>query len=80
MAAKKIPPTLAVFRSLPDEALIDVKFVAVLFDCSENTIWRRAKPGGMLPAPIRVSPQQTRWRVGGIRKSLASLDNCPEPA
>ena len=75
MAAKKIPPTLAAFHVLPDEALIDVKFVAVLFDCSENTVWRRARSGGMLPAPIRVSPQQTRWRVGGIRKALAALDN-----
>ncbi len=79
MAAKKIPPTLAAFHSLPDEALIDVKFVAVLYQCSENTVWRRAK-SGMLPTPIRVSPQQTRWRVGGIRKSLASLDNCQGPA
>lgn len=73
MARNKIPPTLAAFHSLPDDALIDVKFVAVLFDCSENTVWRRAKPGGMLPAPIRVSSQQTRWRVGGIRRALASL-------
>lgn len=79
MAAKKIPPTLAVFPTLPDDALIDVKFVAVLFDCSENTVWRRARTG-MLPSPIRVSSQQTRWRVGGIRKSLASLDNCQGPA
>ena len=73
MAAKKIPPTLAAFHVLPVEALIDVKFVAVLFDCSENTVWRRARPGGMLPAPIRVSPQQTRWRVGAIRKALVSV-------
>lgn len=79
MATKKIPPTLAAFHTLPDEALIDVKFVAVLFDCSENTIWRRARTG-MLPSPIRVSSQQTRWRVGGIRKSLASLGNCQRPA
>lgn len=80
MAAKKIPPTLAAFQSLPDEALIDVKFVAVLYGCSENTVWRRSKPGGILPAPIRVSPQQTRWRVGGVRRSLASLDDCQRPA
>lgn len=79
MASKKIPPTLAAFHTLPDEALIDVKFVAVLFDCSENTVWRRARTG-MLPTPIRVSSQQTRWRVGGIRKSLASLGNCQGPA
>jgi predicted DNA-binding transcriptional regulator AlpA len=74
MASKKIPPNPAAFHSLPDEALIDVKFVAALFDCSENTVWRRSR-SGLLPAPIRVSTQQTRWRVGGIRKSLASLDN-----
>ena len=71
MAAYKIPLTLAAFHSLPDEALIDVKVVAVLFDCSENTVWRRAK-SGVLPVPIRVSPQQTRWRVGAIRKALVS--------
>ena len=72
MATNTIPPTLAAFNNLPDEALIDSKFVAVLFGCSENTVWRRAR-SGVLPAPIRVSAQQTRWRVGGIRKSLASL-------
>lgn len=79
MASKKIPPSLAAFHTLPDEALIDVKFLSALFDCSENTIWRRSK-AGLLPAPIRVSTQQTRWRVGGIRKALASLDNVQEAA
>ena len=79
MAKKKIPSTLAEFHSLPDEALIDVKFVAVLFDCSENTVWRRAR-SGMLPAPIRVSTQQTRWRVGGIRRALVALSDQPEAA
>ena len=79
MATKTIPPTLAAFPSIPNEGLIDVKFVALLYGCSENTIWRRAR-SGMLPAPIRVSPQQTRWRVGDIRKSLASLDNVQEAA
>lgn len=74
MASKTIPPNPATFHTLPDEALIDVKCVAALFDCSENTVWRRSK-AGMLPAPIRVSTQQTRWRVGGIRKALAALDN-----
>lgn len=74
MASKKTPPNLAAFHTLPDEALIDVKFLSALFDCSENTIWRRSK-NGMLPEPIRVSSQQTRWRVGGVRKALASLDN-----
>ena len=54
MAAKKIPPTLAAFHVLPDEALIDVKFVAVLFDCSENTVWRRARRAGDARVPDAV--------------------------
>ncbi len=74
MASKTIPPTLAAFHTLPDEALIDVKCLSVLFGCSENTIWRRSRTG-VLPTPIRVSQNQTRWRVGGIRKALAALDN-----
>lgn len=79
MAQRTIPPTLAAFDSLPDSALIDVRAYALLLDCSANTIWRRAR-AGMLPAPIRVSPQQTRWRVGEVRKALASLANPAECA
>ena len=79
MAAKKIPPTLAAFQTLPGEALIDVKFVAILFGCSENTVWRRSR-SGVLPVPIRVSPQQTRWRVGDVRCALAAVGGSGEAA
>jgi predicted DNA-binding transcriptional regulator AlpA len=65
---------LSDFGKLPDEALIDAKGIAVLFCCSVNTIWRRTKEG-KLPAPIKISDQQTRWRVGGIRKALAEISN-----
>jgi hypothetical protein len=68
MAQKTIPPTLAAFDSLPDSALIDVKVVSGVFGCSENTVWRRY---GALS--IKVSPQQTRWRVGDVRQALAIL-------
>ena len=68
MAQKTIPPTLAVFDSLPDSALVDVKVVSGVFGCSENTAWRRY---GELS--IKVSPQQTRWRVADVRKALAAL-------
>lgn len=70
MAQKNIPPTLAAFDSLPDSALIDVKVVSGVFGCSENTAWRRY---GSLA--IKVSPQQTRWRVADVRKALADLAN-----
>jgi hypothetical protein len=68
MAQKTIPPTLAAFDSLPDSALIDVKVFSGVFGCSENTVWRRY--GGLA---IKVSPQQTRWRVADVRKELAAL-------
>lgn len=69
MARSTIPPTLAQFDSLPDSALIDVKVVSGVFGCSENTAWRRY---GALA--IKVSPQQTRWRVADVRKALAALE------
>ena len=74
MAHRTIPAALAAFDSLPDSALIDVSTYSLLLGCSTNTIWRRAA-AGMLPKPIRVSDQQTRWRVGDVRKALASLGN-----
>lgn len=72
MALRTITPALAAFDSLPDSALIDVGSYSMLLGCSTNTIWRRAA-AGMIPKPIRVSPQQTRWRVGDVRKALAAL-------
>lgn len=74
MAQKTIPFALEAFDSLPDSALIDVNTYSRLLGCSATTIWRRAA-AGMLPKPIRVSDQQTRWRVGDVRKALASLGN-----
>lgn len=68
MAKKTIPPLLAEFDRLAGSVLIDVKVVAGVFGCSENTAWRRY---GDLA--IKVSPQQTRWRVADVRKALAAL-------
>ena len=69
---KNIPPEIGVFSVLPNEALVCVKTVAALYQCSEATVWRRVK-SGLLPAPVRVSPQQTRWRAGSIRAALEAL-------
>lgn len=67
-----LPVALAEFDHMPDSALIDVRVYAGLLSCSPNTIWRRAK-AETLPAPIRISTQQTRWRVGDVRAALAAL-------
>ena len=79
MAKNTISSTLAEFDKLPDSALIDVRSYALLLGCSANTIWRRAREK-RIPAPIRVSTQQTRWRVGDVRRALAALSNQPEVA
>ena len=75
MAQRTIPNKLASFDQLPASSLVDVNIVAGVFDCSTNTVWRRY---GRLA--IKVSPQQTRWRVGDVRKALASLSNHAELA
>lgn len=75
MARIFIPPALAAFDSLPDSALIDVKVVSGVFGCSENTAWRRY---GALA--IKVSPQQTRWRVADVRQALAALNKSQQAA
>lgn len=75
MANIIIPPALAAFDSLPDSALIDVKVVSGVFGCSENTAWRRY---GALA--IKVSPQQTRWRVADVRQALAALNKSSQAA
>lgn len=72
ISRREIPISLAKFDELPDSALIDVRVYSGLLGCSPNTVWRRVK-SGILPAPIRVSTQQTRWVVRAVRSSLASL-------
>jgi len=60
------------FDKKPDSALVDVKMVAALLDVHPNSVWRLSR-SGKLPAPVKVAEQTTRWRVGDLRKSIASL-------
>lgn len=62
------------FSNKSDEALVDDKILAAVYGTHRNTIWRWAR-SGKLPAPLKVSDATTRWRVGDIRKHLASLRN-----
>lgn len=71
--AEKIEAIVAGFERLPDDALVPDRVPAAIFGCSRNTVWRRAKAGGIWPRPIKVSEQQTRFRVGDIRKALQAL-------
>lgn len=60
------------FDSRPDASLVDDKTVAAIFNIHRNTVWRLSR-SGRLPAPVKVAEQTTRWRVGDLRKALASL-------
>lgn len=60
------------FDNKPDAALVDVKVVASLLDVHPNSVWRLAR-SGKLPAPVKLSEQSTRWRVGDLRRALSSL-------
>lgn len=62
------------FSSKDDAALVDDKTVAALLNVHRNTVWRMARTG-RLPEPLKVSDATTRWRVGDLRKTLASLKN-----
>ncbi|QSA97508.1 AlpA family transcriptional regulator [Methylococcus sp. EFPC2] len=73
--AKRSPKTrdpLVDFDALPDSGYVRVDTLAALFACSKNTVWRRSKDG-TLPAPVKLGPSSTAWRVGDIRAVLAKL-------
>lgn len=74
MANRTLPPDLAHFDKLPDDALVDVKVVAALRGRSVSSTWRDVR-AGRIPEPVRVGPMSPRWNVGAIRRHLASLSD-----
>jgi predicted DNA-binding transcriptional regulator AlpA len=66
------PPDLAALAGLPDDALIGVGSVALLYGCSTRHAWRAAD-GGLIPPPMRVG-RIVRWRIGTIREHIR--DGC----
>lgn len=67
-----IPPALTHYSSLPDEAHVRVDVVAGLIGASRATIYRMVSRG-RLPAPRKLSPGVSAWRVGDLRQSLAAM-------
>ena len=67
-----IPAALANFDSLPDCAHVRLPIVAALRGSSPATIWRHVK-SGLLPAPVKLGPNTTAWRVGDLRRALGEV-------
>lgn len=62
------PSALVHFDTLPDSAFVRLPVVAGLRGISTATVWRWVK-AGRLPAPLRLSPGVTAWRVGDLRRA-----------
>ena len=76
-AAPSIPtataaPALAQFDTLPESAHVRLPVVAALHGIGPATVWRWVK-SGRLPAPVKLGPNTTAWRVGELRRVMASV-------
>jgi predicted DNA-binding transcriptional regulator AlpA len=68
--ARALPMALVNFDALPDEAYVGVRIVAAVCGYSVSTVWRHSS-AGLLPMPEKRGGT-TRWRVGPLRRALAS--------
>ncbi|MBB5866194.1 AlpA family phage regulatory protein [Xanthomonas sp. 3058] len=57
------------FNTAPDSALIRQPAVLSIIPLGRSTMWARVK-SGEFPAPIKVSPGITAWRLGDVRRWL----------
>lgn len=70
-ASGSIPAALVNFDRLPDSAHVRLPVVAAWRSCSPASVWRHVK-AGLLPAPVKLGPNTTAWRVGDLRRVAAA--------
>lgn len=61
---------LTEFDTLPNDAIVRQKTVVRLLACSSTTLWRLTRRGQL--HPVKLSKGITGFRVGDIRKLLAT--------
>jgi len=71
-AAYQTASALREFDDLPDSAHVRLPVVQALFACSDETVRRRVK-AGQIPAPRKLGPRLTAWRVGDLRAALRAV-------
>jgi predicted DNA-binding transcriptional regulator AlpA len=64
-----IPLELENFDKLPDSGLVRLPVVTGLLGCSASSVWRNVR-NGTLPAPVKLTPNITGWRVSELRSVL----------
>ena len=75
-APDPIAPHLAHFDNLPDSAHVRLPVVAAIHSIGPATVWRWVK-SGRLPAPVKLGPNTTAWRVGALRQAMAQHFTTP---
>jgi len=66
--AAKLAETLALWNTLPDEALVALPVVCAIRGRSPASIWRDVA-AGRCPSPVSAGPRCTRWKIGDLRKA-----------
>lgn len=70
MSNKK--PTLNSFDTKPDVGMVrQAQLIPSVLPFSATTLWRRVKDK-TFPAPVKIAPRCTAWRVGEVRAWLAN--------
>lgn len=59
------------FDSLPDAAMLRQVELLGTVPFSASTLWRKVSEGSF-PAPIKLGPRITAWKVSDVRAYLAS--------
>lgn len=68
--APEISAALVNFDRLPNAAHVRLPVVAALNGISPATVWRWVK-SGRLPAPSKLGPKTTAWKVGDLRRAMS---------
>jgi predicted DNA-binding transcriptional regulator AlpA len=58
--------------SLPDEGYVRLPQVLAVIPVSKSTWWAGCK-SGRYPAPVKLGPRTTAWRVDSIRSLIATF-------
>lgn len=67
---KAVPDSVESFDSLPNDAHISARAVALVAGVSEATVWRLARRGKLTPK--KIGERSTRFRVGEVRDLIAA--------
>jgi prophage regulatory protein len=57
---------------LPHEGFVRLPAILAVFPVSRSSWWEGVRTG-RYPAPVKLGPRTTAWRVGDIRRLLAQL-------